>query len=658
MADTNNSNMVTFNAETEQKIQDLKLNSMCSWEKFVTPAPTSIAILGHLMALTAQKDFKLNVSTSASCFQHLKYPGSFRGCLVQITNSACEAFKKAHNCMEKIGLQTKNFHSQIKSLTELLSRGIGNNRNKGLFLILNGMKKEATQCLENAKAVEESFNAVMCLIDETIEASAAVKGVYEDNLSESNAKQERLNEKDVKMTNIIKQMEEEQKRANEEIDKAKNAYEKSINDVPGVAKLLAMHAIEETINVATSSIKLIIRCKMAAATGGMSLLIDGASDIFEIGKGMKKENKLNLHVAFQHASEIYACVETIYNVFMESTDSEEMKVDLETHSETLNEIRDDLVKLKENYEHSEFAKDGMVLQAVAMCEKGTDLCNKIQEIKEENAGELFKQSKSLKDEAKGFQIKARAYFGCSSILIPESNQESKSKTTAEIASENARYEVEFRKKELDDTKRAREKIQDELKKMEDSQYQVLKDLRKTESNSVNFEEIQKSLREGLQVLSQLKAQWNLLVLFFMKISNGIEICLHQKTATIGDCLEKTELDNLTTQIVLEMATSVGSVAFAVNSIAETYVKISENHIIQKVANISGLLALETTEIDKKRKDIDNDHQNAEAEILGLVRKSRTETEQTIRQMYENLEKQRKQLPELPDTTVSQIKEDK
>ncbi|CAG2194429.1 unnamed protein product [Mytilus edulis] len=86
-----------LNTGTERKdLTVLKVDSMCNWEQFLMPAPTSIAILGQLMAIATKKDFSLDKTIPEGGFKFVKYPGSFRACLVQISNSGCEAFMEAH----------------------------------------------------------------------------------------------------------------------------------------------------------------------------------------------------------------------------------------------------------------------------------------------------------------------------------------------------------------------------------------------------------------------------------------------------------------------------------------------------------------------------------------------------------------------------------
>lgn len=108
--------------------------------------------------------------------------------------------------------------------------------------------------------------------------------------------------------------------------------------------------------------------------------------------------------------------------------------------------------------------------------------------------------------------------------------------------------------------------------MDEKQNSVLEGLSKTKIDSIN---LQKTLKEGLIVLSQLKAQWSCLVLFVQNITSGIDVCLSQKTYNFDRRLrdDRYSVGQITKDIVLEMAASVNSVAYAVEIIATAYTDI-------------------------------------------------------------------------------------
>lgn len=667
---------------TERKeLMLLRIDSMCNWEQFLLPAPTSIAILGQLMAIATKKDFSLDKKIPEGGFKFVKYPGSFRACLVQISNSGCEAFLEAHKSMDKIRLYTIQFRENIRHAVNILINGSGEEKCKILPDLFEEMKKDADKCLHLAQSTEDKFYHVMLLIDETSEASAAVKGVYEDALQNALARKKLLKKQKEEIEIKKKEMDENKKHIIEEVAKAKTEFDKSVNHVPGMGRLLLMNTAEEGLKLAAGAIDMIGQLKLATISGGLSVLPQllkgiskGTSKSSELPENKPVNNRQHhpqLIEAYQHATEIHLMFEKMYEMFTENTDSkatQEMKVNLDEHKKTLNCIKDKLMKYKDDFKKSVFSKDQAVLETKATCKTGIQLCEEMLKIKKKNnLNDLFDKVKKLKDEAKGLQLKARNFFQYSPISIPETektenNQKSQSKRTMEIASENARYEVEIRKKELADAKRDREKFQSEVRQMDERQNTVLEELSNTKINAINFTEIQETLKDGLLVLAQLKSQWSCLVLFFCNITNGIDVCLSQKTYQLDKCLRDGgySVGHVTRDIVLEMAASINAVAYSVELIATAYTEISKKHLVQNTASLLELIAYdpdkEEIELEERRKQIDQDCKDAKAKIKALAEKSRRDMENKIKSMYDRLEEQLNNLPPLPPAKVQEIKE--
>ena len=64
----------------------LMMAPYANWDTFLTPAPLSIALLGQLILISSDADFSLQDKKDSIKFEFLKYPDSFRACLVQVSN--------------------------------------------------------------------------------------------------------------------------------------------------------------------------------------------------------------------------------------------------------------------------------------------------------------------------------------------------------------------------------------------------------------------------------------------------------------------------------------------------------------------------------------------------------------------------------------------
>ena len=74
----------------------LMMSSNINCGEFLTPAPISIALLGQLMLIATEKDFSLEKQRPEHGFKFIEHPGSFRACLVQVSNTGWGAFNEAH----------------------------------------------------------------------------------------------------------------------------------------------------------------------------------------------------------------------------------------------------------------------------------------------------------------------------------------------------------------------------------------------------------------------------------------------------------------------------------------------------------------------------------------------------------------------------------
>lgn len=229
-------------------------------------------------------------------------------------------------------------------------------------------------------------------------------------------------------------------------------------------------------------------------------------------------------------------------------------------------------------------------------------------------------------------------------------------------SDNAKFDVELQKTELDDSSNASIKYLDEVRKMDKEQTSVLEKLSKTKIEKNNFKEIQNTMKESLIVLSQLKEQWNRLVLYCENITSEIDVCLSQKTNILYRRFRDGgySAGHNTRDVVLEMAASVNCVAYSVELIATAYTDISIHHLIPNTASIVELVAYDPAEegeqLDRRRKQINNDCKEAKAKINALAEKSRKVIERKIDDIYERLEEQLNKLPSLTQAKVEEIKE--
>lgn len=677
MAHSDNTTEITLNEKTKNDLLLVKLESICNWEQFLEPAPTTIAILGQLMSIATTKDFSLNKTIPEGGFKYVHHPSSFRACLLQICNCGCDAFLEAHKNMDKIRMYTVQIQQNVIQAVTILEKDTKVDKTEMLSSIFEEMKDDVLKCLKLAAATETKFSNVVLLVNETSEASAASKGVYEDGLMEAveRIKLLQFEEKQIKTRKL--EMKEEKMRVLEEVAKAKTMYEKSVEQLPGIGTLLLMATADEGIKMATGAIQSLGQYKIMTAAGAWSvvtsLLKKEPKDISETSPPEKQsgnqtekdsQNQAKLK-AFQHANEINECVEKMYGMFQEKTDlngKHEMKVDLDEHKNTLKEIKDNLIRLKNDYKKSEFAKDPAVLGSKKTCKTVIIHCEEILKLKKKNADKLFKKIEKLRSETNELKQKANTFLEDSAMSMAskpklQTEQDSNSRKMFEKYLESKKSELKLQKKELDDTRAAWEKLKDDNRIINEEQNSVLERLSNTKIESINFREIQKTLRDGLIVLSRLKKQWTLLIVFFENITNVIEVCLQPDTNKMITRLRHGGHSLcLSRDVILKMAPSVQYVAYGIQLIATAYTDISKKHLVPNTASLGELIAFDPVQdsqkLKQRRKQIDEDCKKAKAEIQQLAHKTRKDMDQKIESINRQLNEQLQQ----PNPSVQEIAE--
>ena len=155
-----------------------------SWDQFLAPAPMSIALLGQLILVSAESDFSLQDKKNEIRFKLLKYPDSFRACLVQVSNKGWGAFNKAHTNMDQIRLYSSNVDGHVRTAVKFLLQGQPQEIELMLPNALKSIENIADECVTLATSVEKEFVDVMELVAELLEACTRAKGQHEEDLKE------------------------------------------------------------------------------------------------------------------------------------------------------------------------------------------------------------------------------------------------------------------------------------------------------------------------------------------------------------------------------------------------------------------------------------------------------------------------------------------
>ncbi|CAF94724.1 unnamed protein product, partial [Tetraodon nigroviridis] len=214
--------------ETTQMLMQPNSN----WEEYLTPAPLSIAIMGELVFISSCQDFSINKNPPEGGFKYIRYPNSFRACLMQVCNSGWQAFNEAHNNMDQIRIHTAAVPDYMKSAVNILFNASDEVIKNLLPCQLDSINDIAEQCVNLAEGVEKKYQDVIHQIQELLEACVNAEHFYGEELENVKRKLEEAKLRE----QTSRQLKERSKKAmddlSKELDNAQDAYKSAMDSIP------------------------------------------------------------------------------------------------------------------------------------------------------------------------------------------------------------------------------------------------------------------------------------------------------------------------------------------------------------------------------------------------------------------------------------------
>ncbi|KAL4629544.1 hypothetical protein GN956_G17005 [Arapaima gigas] len=184
-ANINNSVMQTSRAQDVRKDTEKLMKNDYDWEQYLVHVPVSVAVLGHLVCVSARKDFAINHGMEHRTFQYIKYPESFRACLMQVCNGAWEAFNSAHKSMDQIRRYSLQMPRNLSTVVETLMQDNDAIVSSLLPGQLQNIEDVTHECYQLASQVESQFMYVISVISELMEAFTCSTKLHNDSVREA-----------------------------------------------------------------------------------------------------------------------------------------------------------------------------------------------------------------------------------------------------------------------------------------------------------------------------------------------------------------------------------------------------------------------------------------------------------------------------------------
>ncbi|XP_028390959.1 uncharacterized protein LOC114515835 [Dendronephthya gigantea] len=635
-----------------------------NWDSFLSPAPLSIALLGQLILVSSDADFSLQNEKGNLKFKYLKYPDSFRACLVQVSNRGWDAFNRAHTSMDQIRHFSNNVDKHVKTAVKFLVAGTAEDIELMVPDALKNIERIADDCLELSTSVEKEFVDVMKLIAELLEACTKKKGQQEKSLRDAKIARS-VAEQHMKAIDAEKeQAEKRQKQLEKQMKEADEKFKKAINSMPDEWDMIGL-AFVVTLMSTTRA------CTSIPSMMMMERLLRQAPDASEavgpspVERPKNPENVMEIH---KIVPDIYCEVEILGNLALNGMKSgDAAKI-------TVGRAKKKLERIKENYldngKNSEIKR-----KAMKLCKGAIDLCQALSSIKPRMAGseeefqKINEKAKILREEADPLLAGSHFFLGSNALQNTSPNLAKQPAPDSEGGQEamgSYRFKTETAKEMLKDSRRAYDKSCEEVAQKAREVSNLLAEIEELDLKEIDIEKIRKTLIKGITALGELREQWGKLVGFFQMLANIVKCCLNTSLKNFV----QTSRNRLTQgnsgmsaamrDVIFEQAFQANQIAYVVHSISSVYVEVSHKHLMERITCLGKLIPLDPTrdehEIDIKREELNRGCKEAQEAIRNIALEKKREMDKAFDDRIGRIESEVETLlPPISEAKVMEIR---
>ncbi|XP_059841406.1 uncharacterized protein LOC132402555 isoform X2 [Hypanus sabinus] len=663
-------------AEEVRRDSQLLMQPYANWEEFLVPAPTAVAILGELIALSSASDFPLNRHNPERQYQHLRYPESFRACLAQLSNQGWKTFNLAHKNMDQIRLHSQSVPEHTRAALHTLLRGDGAALARLLPRQLGSIRAVAGECRTLAHEVEGAFLSVTDLIHELLEACTSARGAYEAEVEEARRVLEGAQQRRETLEGERRWAEEYLTRMTREVEEAEYSYRSAVDRAPSEWGVLGMMAVENSISVVSN---LVSGFLSTVTADPVSLSTTVVETLANVGNAIaeKVRNKegdapqpppqpqppvssrllsssTELMVASMKLRELLSPEAQLGPDSLREPDTGQasrrifQRVEAELSREEM-----------EEGEHEDGQEEGGPRQAaLALCHRGIGVCQQLEELcgsPKPSEEQLARAAAAIGHlYSKVLKFSAGCLAAGSPVLTPSApnlsrlvqSTDPEDKTMVQTLVTQARLRVENARTQLESTRSEYERSFESLKQSNRELDQVVERMRRCQVAEVDFGTTLKMLAQGLEALSRVREQWTKMIHFFEMVSNLIRVCLDKSLQMFAAQSEDVqELQNYSQQqlvrdLVYAQAFQASNISCLVHMISSTYVDVSSCFLMERITQLGRLITLdpEDPRFVPERQKLQQGCDDARRMIMERVLSSRQEFEQRVQQRIEAIEK--------------------
>jgi len=667
VADLNKALINSNSGSDKNDMAVLMMSPSVNWAEFLTPAPMTIALLGQLMLIAGEKDFSLENQKPEKGFKHIEHPESFRACLVQVSNTGWRAFNEAHKNMDAIRLYSAQVPDRVKKVVRILVQGSQEDVKDIVPIELGKIERNSEECLRLAQSVEKKFEHVMDLTGELLEVSTAARGYYKKNQEEIQLKRDIALAKEKAAREKVKSAKEQQEKLQKDVQEAKRSWERAVDSMPSGWDILGMEVVETIVHGIFSD----SGDAAPVADQGQETSAEQSPTEDQPVAAVGEQLKLfitRLWEDLDSASEEGKCNTGPQEE--ETLDKKLLKMKLLMES-----LQEDLHQTGKDGEYIYPEVQDLLKQGLEISQEGEKMASQLSFTPNKLMG-IAKKAANLKDKVTKFCTKKRTQTKANPYTTKPPRQaksmassaNSGCKSAAKTAVEGARVKMAETKSILERQENRYDQTCEQLKKSNEELSNVLESLVEFSPEKLaDFDQIRNTLMRGIKALASVREQWQKLVEFFQHITNIIKVCQNESLSSFVEYAkvgQKRALGNgyagvdFMRDLIYEQVSQANTTSYVVWSISDTYVEISRNHLMSRLASLGQLIALDPEKerhtIQLKRRELMESSQEAQEAIRAQVLKAKDDYHDKVTKRIKQIETEL--LKVLPPADPERIKE--
>ena len=580
--------------------------------------------------------------------------------------------------MDTIRLYSAQVPGQVKKVVRTLVSGSKEDVKDILPIELRKIEENASESLELAKAVESKFENVMHLTGELLEVSSAAKGHFQNTQVELQTKREIALTKEKSVREEIERAKEEQDKLTKQVKEAKAQWEKAVDSMPSGWDLVGMQFVEGITKAFTSAAETVIS---AVATRGMNsssapshadpnLRVDPSEK-----QSAKRVSKLPTQalVKAELMKVFSAKLVEVLATFQDKSNGGEPAKDIK-------KTRLEMESLQKDWSTEQESKDDQ--EGLKLLSRGLEICMEAEKeledlnLSNDKMKKIAKRASKLKDDIFKFCTKVQTKVQTNLFYTKPPRQarnmadpaKSASSSAANMAVESARFKIAETRGLLEKQEMLYDEGNKQLKESNKELSKVLQSLVEFSPEKIaNFDQIRETLIKGIKALASVRERWQKLVEFFQCITNIIKVCQKESLTSFVEYSKVAQERRLTKgytdtdfmrDLIYEQVSQANKTSYVVWSISNTYVEVSRNHLMSRLASLGHLIALDPEKdratIEAKRIELLEGSQEAERAIMQLVSEAQNTFHEKVGERIKQFEEEMDKV--LPPEDPARIKE--